>query len=179
MEFKIVHVDRLDDEQKKGIWELLKAYDREFVPPLSARNSAHKKIPSGALTLNEEGPVVYFKEIIEYKFVLALIDDRIVGFMSYIPDHTVSVGGHESFVAEYASTAIVTPECRGKGAMQRFYQTIIEKNPGKNVATRTWSGNDAHLHVLAKLGFELFVTLPDDRGKGIDTVYYLRKTEKI
>ncbi|MBQ9984796.1 MAG: GNAT family N-acetyltransferase [Oscillospiraceae bacterium] len=178
MELEIVSVDVLDEEQKKGIWELLKAYDREFIPPLSARNSAFKKIPSGILELNEEGPVVYFNEILNYKFVLALLDRKIVGFMSYIPDHVVDVEGYESFVAEYASTAIVTPECRGHGAMQRFYQAIIDENPGKNVATRTWSGNAAHLHVLEKHGFELYATLKDDRGPGIDTVYYIRRGNK-
>ena len=175
MEIKILAVDALNDEQKKAIWELLKAYDREFIPPLSARNSAHKKIPGGVLSLNEEGPVAYFEEIIKYKFVLALSGEKIVGFMCCMPDHTVSVEGHESFVAEYVSTSIVTPECRGQGAMQRFYQSIIDSNPGKNVATRTWSGNDVHLHVLAKLGFELFATLKNDRGEGIDTVYYIRR----
>ncbi|MBE6911737.1 MAG: GNAT family N-acetyltransferase [Ruminococcaceae bacterium] len=177
MDIKIISQDVLTEGQKKEIWELLKAYDHEFVPPLSARNSAFKKIPGkdGNLVINEEGPVVYFNEIINYKFVLALLDEKIVGFMTYIPNHTVAVEGYEPFVAEYASTAIVTPECRGQGAMKRFYQEIIDRNPGKNVATRTWSGNEAHLHVLAKHGFELFATLKDDRGSGIDTVYYIRR----
>ncbi len=180
MEIEIKAADVLSESQKEEIWALLKAYDHEFIPPLSARNSAFKKIPGkdGNLTINEAGPVVYFNEILNYKFVLALLHGKIVGFMTYIPNHTVEVEGKEPFVAEYASTAIVCPECRGQGAMKRFYQTIIEENPGKNVATRTWSGNDAHLHVLARHGFELFATLKDDRGPGIDTVYYLRRGNK-
>ena len=178
MSIEIKSVDVLSEKQKNEVWELLKAYDREFIPPLSARNSAFKKIPSGILELNEEGPVVYFNEILNYKFVLALLDEKVVGFMTYIPNHTVEIEGKESFVAEYVSTAIVCPECRGQGAMKRFYQTIIDENPGKNVATRTWSGNAAHLNVLAKHGFELYATLKDDRGPGIDTVYYIRRGNK-
>ena len=176
MELDIISVDVLDDRQKKEIWELLKAYDHEFIPPLSARNSAYKKIPVGTDAVTDEnGPIAYFNEIINYKFVLACRNGKTVGFMAYIPNHTVAVEGYESFVAEYASTAIVTPECRGNGAMKRFYQAIIDKNPEKNVATRTWSGNDAHLRVLEKHGFELFARLVDDRGPGIDTVYFIRK----
>lgn len=180
MPIEIKAVDTLSEKQKNEIWELLRAYDREFIPPLSARNSAFKKIPGGDgnLTINEDGPVVYFDEILNYKFVLALLDGKVVGFMTYIPNHTVEVEGKEPFVAEYASTAIVSSECRGQGAMKRFYQTIIDENPGKNVATRTWSGNAAHLNVLAKHGFELHATLKDDRGPGIDTVYYIRRGNK-
>ena len=86
---------------------------------------------------------------------------------------TDETGNTNLYVRE--GTSIVTPACRGQGAMKRFYQAIIDSNPGKNVATRTWSGNDAHLHVLEKHGFELFARLPDDRGPGIDTVYFIRK----
>ena len=40
------------------------------------------------------------------------------------------------------------------------------------VTTRTWDSNDRHLDLLSDLGFELLTRIEDDRGEGIDTVYY-------
>jgi hypothetical protein len=38
--------------------------------------------------------------------------------------------------------------------------------------TRTWSTNASHLDLLDELGFDLIKRVEDDRGDGIDTVYY-------
>ena len=37
---------------------------------------------------------------------------------------------------------------------------------------RTWSTNRAQAHLMPELGFEEVLRLPNDRGCGVDTVYY-------
>ena len=44
--------------------------------------------------------------------------------------------------------------------------------PGRPIALRTWSTNAAQLRLMEKLGFTCVLRLPDDRGPGVDTVYY-------
>ena len=44
----------------------------------------------------------------------------------------------------------------------------------KNIATRTWSTNYSHMHILDNLGFKLVQRDINDRGVNIDTVYYLK-----
>jgi hypothetical protein len=58
-----------------------------------------------------------------------------------------------------------------------MYDVILNERKGKNIATRTWSTNFSHMHILDKLGFKLVQRDLDDRGVNIDTVYYLKTPE--
>lgn len=51
------------------------------------------------------------------------------------------------------------------------------KISGKRITLRTWSTNGAQEHILDKLGYSLVRRLKDDRGEGIDTVYFVKKEE--
>ena len=55
---------------------------------------------------------------------------------------------------------------------------IAAKFPGSRITLRTWSTNGAQEHILDKLGYSLVRRLKDDRGEGIDTVYFVKKEEK-
>lgn len=102
-------------------------------------------------------------------------EDKVLGFMSYIPHHVLEIRGiEEKREVNYVSTVIVHPDCRGKKVTEMFYRELMEISDVP-LATRTWNSNSAHLHILEKLGFELAATLKDDRGKGIDTVYYVKE----
>lgn len=48
----------------------------------------------------------------------------------------------------------------------------------KRITTRTWSGNDAQIHTLKKRGYVLFKSLANDRGAGIDTLYFVKKLDR-
>ena len=40
---------------------------------------------------------------------------------------------------------------------------------------RTWSTNAAQMHLMGKLGYVERARLVDDRGEGVDTVYYVHE----
>lgn len=63
---------------------------------------------------------------------------------------------------------------RRHGLAQGFYHRLMALYPRfrRLISTRTWSGNSNHISLLQKLAFTGPVRIPDDRGPGIDTVYY-------
>lgn len=42
----------------------------------------------------------------------------------------------------------------------------------KKLKTRTWSTNDAHIHILQSIGFVMVKNIDNDRGIGINTLYF-------
>ena len=70
---------------------------------------------------------------------------------------------------------------RGQGISEVMYaeaeKDIAAKFPGSRITLRTWSTNGAQEHILDKLGYSLVRRLKDDRGEGIDTVYFVKKEE--
>ena len=165
--------NKLTDEYMNQVWELLKKIDKEFIPPLSTRKSTHQKELNTPNTQSEE-PVEYFRQMKEQKIILALEKDKVGGFLTYISEFKLEIG-NETMISEYVSTIGVDPAYRKKGIAQSLYKKLIENSPGKRITTRTWSLNKSHLHILEEMGFELLVTIKNDRGRGIDTVYYTRR----
>jgi RimJ/RimL family protein N-acetyltransferase len=47
--------------------------------------------------------------------------------------------------------------------------------PTHHLFTRTWSTNAAHIAILGKFGFSQIARIENDRGEGIDTVYFAKK----
>lgn len=152
-------------------WELIKAADAEFVPPLSDRNSTVQQKLSGLETLHH-GPVVYFDVLKKQKNIIATEDGQVLGFMSVIPDHEVALN-EGSVAANYVSTVVTDRAKRKHGVARALYLKLFEMSE-LPVITRTWSTNYAHIGLLNKLKFDNVMTLKDDRGAGIDTVYYER-----
>ena len=172
---KVIYQEQLQETYRQAVWELTVKADKEFVPPLSARNSTRQDMLAGAPegAAEEMLPGAYFREMENKSFLLAIEKDTVVGFLSFIPDY------HSEYVKDsreilYVSTIIVEGGYRNQGISHRLYDELMADFPDCAVATRTWSLNDAHIHLLEKLGFDLVKRLPDDRGKGIDTVYYKR-----
>ena len=46
--------------------------------------------------------------------------------------------------------------------------------PDRSIFTRTWSTNAAHIKILDKFNFEIIKCIENDRGDGIDTVYFAK-----
>jgi len=165
----------LAPEYEEAVWNLLVLADREFVPPLSSRNSTqqtsfHEK--DSAIFTNQ--PYAYFETLRAQNFIIAVANQTIVGFLSYIPDYTLPIMyNNEELTANYVSTIIVDPVFRGQGITQMLYRELMKKN--FSIATRTWSTNTAHISILQKLNFTNILSILDDRGPGIDTIYFYRK----
>ena len=172
----ILIVDKLSEKQEKEVWEIMKNSDKDFIPPLSARvDTTHKfsGINQGRNEINNEGPIKYFEEIKKESFVLVLNNGKIEGFMSFIKEYSLETdGGNE--ICDYITTIIIDSNSRNKGYTKKMYYVILNERKEKKLATRTWSTNYSHLHILDTLGFKLVQRDINDRGENIDTVYYLR-----
>lgn len=162
------------DKYENQIWEMLKKADTEFIPPLSSRNSTTQKDLSGSQgSASPEGPIDYFNTMKTQPIIIVLDEatDTVMGFMSYIPykefEPSLNMKG-----AMYASTMVVSPQFRGHHVATTLYSELIRLAGDKDLALRTWSTNAPHLKVLSNYGFTLEKTLPNDRGEGIDTVYF-------
>lgn len=169
-----MYVKKLTPNYAQFVWDLLKEADQEFIPPLSSRTSTDQKDLLPGKLKKSEGPVQYFEVLKDQQFILALKDDEVVGFLSYMSDYKLEVlNSCDTLPVYYISTIIVRPDWRNKGLTKKMYKELLQNSRGI-VATRTWSTNHAHIHILKELGFTLFSKIADDRGKGIDTVYYLK-----
>lgn len=170
----------LDPSDVHEIWEILEEADGQFIPPLSARDSS---VQSDLVVdeLDPDGPREYFAALREQFFLIARdAGGRAVGFMSFRRDHRLpaeaSVQSDEYF---YVSTVIVAPAHRRRGITRAMYELLLEEaaRHGQGIATRTWSTNSGHLALLDELGVGTVLTIPDGRGRGIDTVYLARPPE--
>lgn len=173
---QFTYCEKLPYRAEKRIFELLCDADGDFVPPLSSRESSTQSDFSGGGKSGTK-PLSYFEKIKAQPTVLAEENGRISGFMSLIKDRKMNIGGRD-ITALYLSTLIVDRECRGRGISRQMYGYLIENFGDKNIVTRTWSSNAAHLSLLGKLGFSLLDTVKNDRGEGTDTVYYGRIADK-
>jgi 2,3-bisphosphoglycerate-dependent phosphoglycerate mutase len=166
----IIMVDELNEQQKQDIFELIKSSDNDFIPPLSARGDTRHKFSgkqNGSLTK-------FYEEIIKESFLLLLNNGKVEGFFSFLKDHDLELK-EQIVVCDYITIIIINSKGRNKGYTKNMYNAFLNQRKGRNVATRTWSLNYAHMHILDTLGFKLVQTDKDDRGVNIDTVYYLLK----
>ena len=158
----------------EDVYRLLVMADREFIPPLSSRGSSTQSDLSHA-TAAERGARDYYESMASQPVVLALEDDRCLGFMAFKFDYTCEYIGEDTLPNLYASTCVVHPDARGRKLMEGFYREMIRLFPEADICTRTWHTNAPHLRVLEKLGFRELARLKDHRGPGLDTVYFHRR----
>ena len=172
---KIISVEKLSEEQEKLVYQICVKADTDFVPPLSARTDTIQKFKDIPNVPNSNGPKVFFEEIKKEQFIFIINDGKIEGFMSFIKDYELHLDD-EIIICDYITTIIIDSKNRNKGYTKKMYDVILNERKDRNIGTRTWSTNHSHLHILDKLGFKLVRTDKDDRGKNIDSVYYLKKS---
>lgn len=161
---------------RSGIRSLLAATDEEFVPPLTsdARTGVARGDDEGGLGTIDE----YLERCLDRPMVGAFDDGDLVGFasLSRVIDLTALEGYLPSLHVEIIA---VDDHARGQGIATEMYRCLLtdppEEGAAPHVSTKTWSTNHAHLAILDDLGFECVERVPDDRGRGIDTVYYARE----
>lgn len=173
MEFKILTPNE-QAQYYDEILEMLYMSDDEFVPPLSARSSTTQKdLTSSQKT--DDGILQYFEEMKSQRFMVALEGGKVMAFVSYRENY-INNEITEAYTPNiYLSTLIMRPEARGKGLTKTMYSLLFKEYETGYICTRTWSTNIAHKKILDFYNFSTFATLPDDRGKGIDTVYFMKE----
>lgn len=173
MEFSILSEEN-KQRYSREMFSMLTYSDREFVPPLSARSSTTQKDLSGGIS-SEEGIRSYFEEMCRQKILGAFEGDALLGFVSFRENYISDVIGKEQLPNIYLSTLVSKPEARGKGMTVQMYDHLFNRcYADRNILTRTWSTNFAHTKILEKFGFSELHRIPNDRGEGIDTVYFKR-----
>lgn len=167
-----------------NILDILVECDKEFVPPLSVRNST-KQTDFNFIGIHDTDnkPMEYFRKITEQHNILTIEDGIVIAFMSFINDYDKNEFFHKNNIADinnYISTICVRKEFRRKGITEKMYE-YIENNLPKDraslyVSTRTWSTNLAHINLLKKRNYENTYTIKNDRiledGTKVDTVYF-------
>lgn len=158
---------------------MLELCDQDFVPPLSHRNSTSQT--NWAETEEKtDGIAEYLENICSQHVVLWKEEGVVRAFMTW-KDH-FNCENLEAYPDScYLTTLCVWPDYRGQGISEVMYaeaeKDIAAKFPGSRITLRTWSTNGAQEHILDKLGYSLVRRLKDDRGEGIDTVYFVKKEE--
>ena len=162
-----------DTEYRSQVYELLKKCDKEFVPPLSQRNSTSQKALNGAAPVQEAVPKSYFLELCNQPVIIVADGGQVLGFMSFIMDY-ICADVENDTPSIYVTTVIVDPIHRGSGLTRQMYGELTELAiaRGKSISTRTWCTNLAHITILSQLGFYELLRIENGRGPGIDTVYY-------
>ena len=170
----ITLTEELKSIYKKDIFELMKLCDNDFVPPMSQRFSPFQSELTPSVQSTEDGLLRYFNAMMNETVVCAIEDGKLLGFVTYVENMKYSTVITEDDKPNiYICTLIVNPKARGKGLTYRMYDWLFnEKYVDRHLFTRTWSTNMAHISILKKYGFELIHRIKDDRGKGIDTVYF-------
>lgn len=150
------------------VLELLTLCDQDFLPPLSSRTSTtQKELQNSPVSA---APVAYFEELKRQPCLLWEEDGKIVGMLSWREEGI-------PLSSLYLTTLAVHPDYRGRGIAKKLYQGVFRMFPRQVIEARTWSTNEAQVHLFQSLGFQETIRLFNNRGKGIDTVYYLRKPE--
>ena len=165
-----------EKEYYSAILQMLREADGEFFPPLSMRSSSTQTELSN-LEKNSNGVLNYFEELKKQRFLVACEDCELLAFVSYREEYLNSEINEDFLPNIYISTLVVKPSARGKGLTYKMYEKLFEEYKGTNIFTRTWSENTAHITILKRFGFDTFKVLENDRGAGIDTVYFIKKKE--
>lgn len=169
----------LDFDDKKhyesDIIKILTESDKDFVPPLSARKSTlDKKFDKGFSDVG--GIHSYFEEMKKQEILATFEDGKIIGFVSYRLNFVSEDIPETELPNIYVSTLVLGKEARGKGLTKKMYAYLFsDLYADRNVFTRTWSTNYAHTKILSDFGFSELYRKENDRGAGIDTVYYKKK----
>lgn len=161
---QIIRSDGILKEYQQQIRNLLILCDNEFVPPLSSRISSTQQQLKNAMPQNHFVDN-YFACLCDQMNCILVEDNKVIGFVSYI-ENTVTE------LEVYISTIIVNPDYRRKRYAQELYRHILTCYPDTKIRVRTWSTNVGHINLLNHLGFTEYRRIKDDRGEGIDTIYF-------
>ena len=153
------------------IMELLTLCNHEFLPPLSSRNSTTQSLLTGQET-DATVPYEYFENIRIQPAFVAFEKGKVIGFMSFKKNYISSEIPPSMTPNVYITTVIVHPRYRNQGITNKLYCALLERFVGYHIFTRTWSTNDCHTRILSSRKFYEHYRLENDRGDGIDTVYY-------
>lgn len=174
---RIIHTKGIPLQYSADVKTLLRLCDREFVPPLSSRDSTSQT----NFQVEQQAPcepVTYYNSLCGQENFLAIENHHVIGIMSYVRDY-VSEVTVRSKPNVYISTLIVHPDHRRVGLANKLYAKMLKKHGNRYIFTRTWSTNGGHIRILSSLKFYEILRIENDRGPEIDTIYFRREPEQL
>ena len=173
---EIQQTDNLQPQQEARIRFLVESCADDFCPSLRCRTgSSQQNFSRGNGTDSVEE---YLREMLGQKFLLAVEQGQILSFLTYKTGYSCpDLAGYAP--CDYATTMITDPARRGEGIGALLY-TALENRPDRSrfIGTRTWSTNTAQMHIFPKRGWKAVCVKKNDRGEGIDTVYFVHEKEE-
>lgn len=172
MRYIYLPVLHLEDAFYEGVFELLKATEAEFLPPLHARSSTTQKDLSKTSFSEDEKERnlrAYFCAMLSQQFIIAAEGDEVIGFLSF----------RKSEKENYISTISVSPALRKQGIGRMMYESLFGIIGEKaTYTTRTWETNEYHQRILKRLGFRLreikYEGRTDISGRPVLSMYYIK-----
>jgi len=178
-DFELIESSTAKKKIEQELRNILYEIDYEFIPPLSYRDSTTFSFETKITNHNK--PETYLQKLLNQEIIICRKkeNNQIIGFMSYIPNYTIQINKKMNIICHYISTIGVTKGERGNGITNQFYkiiEEIVKEQITSNfVATRTWSTNRTHIKILIDLHYKNVLTIKNDRGNGIHTVYFAKE----
>ena len=158
----VFYLDRCDKPVKFQVLNLLKDNDKSFCPPLSKRTFFDSKFITQ--TDKDTNIIRYYRWLLDSSCILVKNEkDAVIGFVAYTVDKECL----------YIKNILVDEKYRNRGIASKLYSMILEVN--RKVRIRTWSTNLVNIRLLKKNGFTIEEVIKDDRGEGIDTIFFVRE----
>lgn len=164
-------------EYASAIERLLEKYDEEFCPPLSSRDSTTQ---TGGLNdeRQDKGIQAYLENVLGQEVLIGKDGDDVIAFLSFTRKEEKDLLEEQS-PCVYVTTTIVEDAYRESGVAtklnRKLLDEIVPEMDVDYVTRRTWSTNKASMAYIESLGFDIVRRVEDDRGDGIDSLYYAKR----
>ncbi|WMW21416.1 GNAT family N-acetyltransferase [Methanolobus mangrovi] len=159
--FSINETSEADYLQVRRFIELV---DTDFYPPLSERGGGiPERVDAGLDTPKGNFLVARLKERDSSDHT-----DGIVGMVGYTRNWKSDDSAYINFLATH-------PQHRNQGISRELclrLEEFLGEQEIKRIYLCTWSSNPAAIKFYEKLGYYAYSVVLDDRGRGINTIYY-------
>lgn len=182
MKYEIIFVNTLRKSiYEEVVWKILCECDKDFVPTLSSRENTYQTTNlKDHIVKDTTKPYLYFKELKKQLFFLVVEKDKeeVIGFLSF-KNNYYNEELTDYNPSNYVTTTCIKEEYRNKGIGKELYTAVEERIPEKYkagyVTRRTWSTNSNQLHLFKEMGYKEVKRIANQRGEGVDTVYFAKK----
>lgn len=172
-----IHFYQKEEDIRSELLQILQKVDSDFYPPLSARRSFDfwlNLFDNGSIlyaTDGSSGAVVGF--LAYYPSLSGEIYDKLMACVNIEP--VTSVKTNVFYSGAYIHFIAVLPEYRGRGISSLLMDNLLSETKQKqidSIRVITWSTNHQSIRLYKKHGFKEIHRIPNERGKGIDSIYF-------
>lgn len=174
----IVTTSMSDTDTQSLVKKMLEEHADDFVPSLQARISVAQSDFTDVAT--EVGVSRYLQSLVDAGMdcLVYLKENTPIGLLAYKRDLDSTdplLYGVADDVSDYIATILVSKEVRGLRIADRLYEEVEKTSSSRSIVLRTWSTNMPQRRIMSRRGYEQALVIKDDRGEGIDTIYFRKR----